>query len=300
MHHQFPILHKLVTIALRLLAIFGFVSFCSYMTISQPVLRTGYDALVDYAHFVFNMAHSWEAARGLVLDAYRHSIVAVLGAIGLALLVGVPLGLLSSTTRFNSVRTAIRMGSALGTLTPSFMLALFILIFFVMVVLPMTGIRFVLVTPQETEYDPRRLFPILLTLAARPLAYIVTVVAASSSSAIASSYIVAAQAKGLSRSQILFRHIWPNVLPDVINVIPACFLFCMSSLPIVEFIFSWPGVGLRLLFGFGATTLPRTDLSRAALVSFLFAMIGATYLLLASAVEALQYHLNPLIQELDR
>ncbi len=288
----------------RLLTIFGaifvLVSFCSYMTISQPVLRVAYDAIRDYTYFVTHVVPLWASASSLVLDAYRHSLVVVLAAMSLALFVGVPLGLLAGITRSNSLSSAIQMGSTLGTLTPSFMLALFILIFFVMVVLPLTGIRFVLVTPQDTEFDPRRLLPITLTLAARPLAHVVSVVASSSRAAVISSYIVAAQAKGLSRSQIVFKHIWPNVLPDVVNVIPATFLFCMSILPIVEFIFSWPGLGLRLLFGFGVTSLPRSDLSRAALVSFLFAMIGATYLALVIAVEALQQRMSPWGQEFDR
>jgi ABC-type dipeptide/oligopeptide/nickel transport system permease component len=297
-HRRLLVIHRIIAAVLRLLAIFGFVSFCSYMTISRPVLRTIYDAIADYAHFIGNLARFWQSAGDFVLDAYLHSIVAVLIAICLALLVGVPLGFLAGTTQFNSVSTAIRIFSAVGTLTPSFMLALFILIFFVMYVLPMTGIRFVLVTPQATEFDPRRLLPITLTLAARPLAHIVTVVAASSNSGIISNYSVAARAKGLSRGQILHKHVWPNVLPDLVNTIPACFIFCISSLPVVEFIFSWPGVGLRLLFGFGATTLPRTDLSRAALVSFLFTTVGATYLLLVLAVEALQRRVNPLVRDL--
>ena len=116
---------------------------------------------------------------------------------------------------------------------------------------------------------------------------------AIASDAIASGYINTARAKGLSGEQILFRHIWPNILPDILNAIPAALIFSLSSLPVIEFFFNWPGLGLRLLFSFGMINLPRADLSRPVLISALLISIGLTYILALFIIALIQRRLSP-------
>jgi len=244
-----------------------------------------------------NIIDLWQTTAPFVFEAYGHSMAALGVALVLALVAGVPAGLLAGVRPHSRLGTAIRLFSILGTITPSFLLALFILIFFVLYVLPLTGIRFVLIAPQTMEFDPRRMLPITLTLAARPLAYFVSITAAATSKVIASAYINTARAKGLSGNQVLFRHIWPNVLPDILTAIPATLLFSLSSLPVVEFFFNWPGLGLRLLFGFGMINLPRSDISGTALVSFLLLSIGVTYILVRFLTEFAQYRLYAFLRQ---
>ena len=52
----------------------------------------------------------------------------------------------------------------MGVLTPSFLLALLVLLLFVRYINPTFGIKLVLVSPLVDVFDPRRLFPPALVL----------------------------------------------------------------------------------------------------------------------------------------
>lgn len=89
----------------------------------------------------------------------------------------------------------------------------------------------------------------------------------------------------------MFQHVWPNVWPVALDGIPVALLFSISALPIVEFVFNWPGVGQQLLYGIVAR--PRPGVPAAAYVSFLLASIGITYVLVVLAVDSLRVHADP-------
>ena len=290
-------IRQIASIALKILVIFLAVSTCSYATVNQPVLRLIYEALTDYWDFIVHISRLWGDSARYVLTAYRNSMFALGSGLALAYLFGVPAGLLVGLRSDSRRSTLIRMTSSLGTIVPSFLWALLIMIFFVQWILPLTGIRFIRLSSAVSEFDPRRLFPIALTLMVRPLAYIVTVTASATSNTIASDYIRTARGKGLSRNFVLIRHIWPNVLPDILNAIPSSFLFSMSSLLIVEFVFNFPGVGYQLLRSI--VTAPDPTVSKAALVSFLLTSVGVTYVLVVFIIEFLQQLLYPFLQPPD-
>jgi peptide/nickel transport system permease protein len=165
------------------------------------------------------------------------------------------------------------------------------MIFFVLYVLPATGIRFILVGRQTAAFDPRRLVPIALTLGVRPLAFFTSVAAAATSDALAQDYVQTARSKGLSQRQVLLYHVWPNILPAVLDAIPVTLLFSVSSLPIVEFVFNWPGMGLQLLMA--VVGRPRPGVQPAALVSFLLASVGITYVVSVLVIKALRLRVDP-------
>lgn len=278
-------------LVVSLLAVFVGAALCSFITIYQPVLRVVYDALASFGVFITQVGHFWSTAGPSVLNDYWHSVLALVTALGLALLVGIPAGIVAGVRPTSRMSTVIRLLSALGTMTPSFMLAMLLMIFFVLYVLPMTGIRFILLTSQTSELDPRRLLPIALTLAARPLAHITQVTANTMQEVLRRDYILTAYSKGLSRRQVLIRHAWPNTISAVLSAIPAMLLFSLSSLPIIEFVFNWPGVGQELLFRI--VTSPAPNETNAALVSFLLTSLGVTYVLVFLLVEALRERLEP-------
>ncbi|MDZ7359120.1 MAG: ABC transporter permease [candidate division KSB1 bacterium] len=56
-------------------------------------------------------------------------------------------------------------------------------------------------------------------------------------------YIRLAQAKGLSRGRIIFRHAFKNALLPVVTLLGLYFPFLLSGAFVVEVIFAWPGMG---------------------------------------------------------
>jgi peptide/nickel transport system permease protein len=218
-------------------------------------------------------------------------MLALGAALALALAIGLPAGLLAGTRRASPLAAIIRLASSLGSMMPAFLLALAIMVFFVLYVLPLTGVRFILLSSQEPTTDPRRLLPIALTLAVRPLAYFTAVTEAATRDTLAADYIRTARAKGLPELLVLARHVLPHVLVTLVGAVPAALLFSVSTLPIVEFVFSWPGVGQELLYRIVAS--PEASPRTAALVAFLLASIGGTYVLVALLAETARRLLDP-------
>ena len=290
-HEWLPLVRRGARLLLSLLAVVLATSLCSFITINQPILRVMYDGVVGFVEFVFNLGGLWNDVAGLVVSAYWHSFLVVALALGFGLLFGVPIGFAVGVRPRLLTSKVMRLVSYLGTMAPSFLVALFIMIFFVLYVLPATGIRFILLSSQSEAFDPRRLVPIAMTLAVRPLAYFTSAIAAASRDQAARDYVRTARSKGLTERLIVFQHVWPNVWPVALDGIPVALLFSISALPIVEFVFNWPGVGQQLLYGIVAR--PRPGVPAAAYVSFLLASIGITYVLVVLAVDSLRVRADP-------
>ena len=64
--------------------------------------------------------------------------------------------------------------------------------------------------------------------------------------ALSGEYIVAARARGLSASRILWRHAFPNVLGRLVAVIALVYAGLLEGSVLTETVFSWPGLGLYL------------------------------------------------------
>ena len=61
--------------------------------------------------------------------------------------------------------------------------------------------------------------------------------------ALSQDYIRTARAKGLSRMKVLYRHALGNAINPIITLFGFSFAFLLSGAFIVEFVFSWPGMG---------------------------------------------------------
>ena len=62
-----------------------------------------------------------------------------------------------------------------------------------------------------------------------------------------SAFVVAARAKGISERAVAYRHILPNGMLPTITIIGLATGSLLSSLVIVESVFSWPGLGSLLV-----------------------------------------------------
>ena len=86
-----------------------------------------------------------------------------------------------------------------------------------------------------------------LVLAARPIAQVARVTFNVLSDAWGQDYVRTARGKGASENRVLFRHIFRNAAIPILTTLGTSLRFSLSSLPVVELFFSWPGVGFNLL-----------------------------------------------------
>ncbi len=87
----------------------------------------------------------------------------------------------------------------------------------------------------------------LLVLSAKPVAYIMRATYIAMRRVMQEDFIRTAQSKGLTWRWTFWIHIARNMAVPVLTTIGVSLRFCLGVLPLVEFIFGWPGVGLRVL-----------------------------------------------------
>ncbi|MSP13501.1 MAG: ABC transporter permease [Chloroflexi bacterium] len=275
-------------IFLRLVVVFLAVSLCSFFALDRPVLRDVYNASTHFLDFLTGLGKFWGPVARDVLSGYARSMILLISAMAAGMLLGVPLGALVALRPGSIFSKIVSLISFLGILTPSFLLGLAVMVFFVLYLSRYIHIQFILLRPGGNLLDPRYIIAPALTLAARPIAYITHTTATALREQLGQDYIRTAQSKGLTPRWILWRHIRPNVLPTILSAMASSLLFSLSSLPVVEFIFSWPGVGLQLL-----NAILRNN---ATLASFLLISVGLTLVLFNFAIELLSQKIDPRLQ----
>lgn len=279
-----PTVNLLINLVARILLVIFVTTACSFLVIDQPVLRSVYFAVGDFLGFLTHVTTFAAPALGPVWNAYWRSLILLVSALAVGLGLGVPLGLIAATRR-DLVGAVAALASYAGVLTPSFLLALLIMVFFVRGLGYWTGLQWIRILPSPGLPEPREILAPALTLGARPVAHIARVTAAHARDALRSGYVQTAHAKGLGGRHILLGHVWPNVAVPVLGAARTSLLFSMSSLPIVEYVFGWNGAGLALF---------EAVLSRQAVrAALLLGSLGATFVVVAALVEAVDLTIDP-------
>lgn len=173
-----------------------------------------------------------------------------LGLLAISLLAAVVLGIVAGSiaafSRKGRREYLLLFITLVGVSIPSFALA---------VLLQKAGIFYTvtfgsrLVSMGGFAWDWQHMLMPLLVLGARPLAYITRTTYVSIKGVMEEDYIRTAYAKGLSQARTALVHVLRNLGVSLLNAVGVSFRFSLSVLPIVEFIFAWPGLGLRFLEG---------------------------------------------------
>ncbi len=98
-------------------------------------------------------------------------------------------------------------------------------------------------------------------------------------------YVILAQAKGASRTRILFSHIFPNVLGTLITILALTYTSLLEGAVLTETVFAWPGLGRYL-----TTALFASDTSAVLGATLL---IGSCFILLNALADAMTRWVDP-------
>jgi peptide/nickel transport system permease protein len=188
-------------------------------------------------------------------------------AIIIAIVLGVPLGVMAAARQGSRFDHAVRVISLAGQSIPIFVLGLLaLLIFYVKLgIAPGTGqvdVAYEGMVPTVTgmlvvdsaldgQWDVFQDALAHLAMPALILAYfslsiIARMTRAFMLDALAGEYIVTARAKGLSGARILWRHGFGNIAVPLITVIALAYAGLLEGAVLTETVFSWPGIGLYL------------------------------------------------------
>lgn len=183
-------------------------------------------------------------------------------ALTFAIILGVPIGIVSAVNRNSMIDTASMIGALLGVSIPIFVLGLLLIYLFGVILgwLPFVGrldsdIQLTTVTgfymidslaTGNMEAFRNALSHLLLpavTLMTIPLSIIARITRSTMLDVLNQDYMRTARAKGLRENNLIIRHGLRNALLPVITIIGLQLGALLSGAVLTETIFSWPGIG---------------------------------------------------------
>lgn len=241
-------------------------------------------------------------------DRYPATMELLLAGMIIAIIVGIPLGVLSARWNGKFPDIFIRLASIVGVSMPAFFLGLILQIIFFrnLDILPLAGrldsdIRFIspvteitrfiildsLLTKNWIALKDSLLHLILpaVTLAAYPIGLIARMTRAAMLEVLEQDYIRTARAYGIKDRVIIYLYALKNAISPTLTVIGLTFAFALTGTFFVEIIFNWPGLGLF-------TTRSLLNLDYPAIMGM--TLLGATgYVLINLFVDILQSWVDP-------
>lgn len=168
-------------------------------------------------------------------------------ALGIALVVALPLGVLAARYRGSAVDSAAMTLSLLGISIPNFWLGpLLILVFSLWLGW----------TPVSGDQAPLGIVLPALTLGTALAAILARMVRASMLEVLGEDYVRTARAKGLGEVAVLWRHALRNAWLPVLTVIGLQLGGLLAGAVITETVFAWPGIGSLLVESIKARDFP--------------------------------------------
>ena len=205
----------------------------------------------------------WDIARGDL----RHSIfsdfpvttlvkqrieptitIAILGE-GLAVLLGVPAGVLAAWRSNTLVDRTIMIFAVLGLALPSFWLGFNLIWLFAIKAQWLPAVGFVPFSEGDLVGWARSLVLPCVTIGAIIAALIARMTRSSMLEVLREDYVRTARAKGLAENVVLIRHALRNAALPIVTIIGLGFAGLLSGLVITEQVFAIPGIGRLLVDG---------------------------------------------------
>jgi ABC-type dipeptide/oligopeptide/nickel transport system permease component len=191
----------------------------------------------------------------LFVESAFRSIALLLGAALLALILGTLLGVVGALLR----RRAFAGGAIVGATTlltavPAFFVAYFLQIL-VITVGASADSRERLLPVYGFGWDSHLVLP-LLTISIPAIAYVAQLTATRLADVLETDFITTARAKGLRMRWIVAVHALPHVRPVLLEALGSGLRVSVASLPIVEYIFLWRGIGQLALEAIGIHDAP--------------------------------------------
>ena len=197
---------------------------------------------VQYARFVARVVRGdlgFSYRQGLpvgelILERLRATFELALAGLAVAVLLGVPLGMIAAARHGSTVDTVAMTLALLGISVPSFWLGLLLIIVFGVQLgwLPVSGYG-----------SLRHLLMPAFVLGGFYAAQVSRLTRTSLLEVLAQDFVRTARAKGLAARAVLLKHVLRNAALPVLTVVGLDFGRMLGGAVVVETIFAWPGMG---------------------------------------------------------
>ncbi len=198
--------------------------------IQQYVIYLGNAATLDFGE---SMYYRGRTVMSLIMNGFKTSMELGLWAAGIAIVVGIFLGAVASIKRNSFVDKVILVFTTASVSLPSFVIGVLLLWTFGvwLPIFPTTGDA------------PGGLVMPIFALMLYPAAYITRLMRSSMLDVLGQDYIRTANAKGVSKTKVLFKHAMKNAITPVVTYIGPMLAYIVTGSVVVERIFSVAGLG---------------------------------------------------------
>lgn len=185
----------------------------------------------------------------ILLQALPGTLMLAMAAMLIAILLGIPLGVVAAVKKGTWMDSTAVFTSILGISAPSFFMGILIAYLFGFLWSDWTGLHLTgnwYEMDEETGLRKIQLQHIILpafTLGIRPLAIITQLTRSAMLDTLKQDYIRTARAKGLPEWRVIGIHALRNALNPVITAVTGWFAELLAGAFFIEYIFGWQGIG---------------------------------------------------------
>lgn len=225
-----------------------------------------------------------ESVIKLIAERFPNTLILSLASIIIAILIGVPVGIISATRQY-SVFDYIAMVLALvGVSMPIFWLGLMLVLVFSVNLALLPSIGMGSLGKGLWDFISHLILP-SFCLATIPMATFARITRSSMLEIVKQDYIKALRAKGLKEKKIIWQHALKNALPPIVTVLGMQMSSLLSGAILTETIFSWPGMGKLIVDAIGNRDY--------ALIQSTVLFIAIIYVFINLLVDIAYLYINP-------
>ena len=237
-----------------------------------------------------SFSHSVPAVQ-LIVERMPATLELAMCAMLIAIVLGIPLGLVAGMKPESWLSKTIMAGSILGFSLPTFWVGLMLIMIFSVQLgwLPSTGrgqttLLFGIPVSFLTWDGITHLFMPALNLALFKLSLLIRLTRAGTREAMLQDYVKFARAKGLPMRRIVLVHVLKNILIPIVTVIGLEFGSVIAFAIVTETIFAWPGMGKLLIDSINVLDRP-VIVAYVLIIVFMFVIINLIVDLLYSLLD---------------
>lgn len=219
------------------------------------------------------------------------TISLVLPSYIIALFISIVLGLISGSNKNKLIDKIIDGFCSIGIAIPSFWFAMILIFIFgyKLRLLPILGMSTIGMKPSLSDFLLHLIMPgTVLVVAFMP--ELIRYVRSSTLGQISEDYVVVQKAFGATKREILFKHVFKNVLLPIVTKMGMALPMLITGAMITETVFGWPGVGPYFVTAVQSLDYP---------VIMAVLLLSSTLVILGNLISDILYFLiDPRIKEM--
>ncbi|MEO5886797.1 MAG: ABC transporter permease [Anaerolineales bacterium] len=169
-------------------------------------------------------------------SSFGYSVRLGLLALAIAIVVGIPVGMIAALKQNTWVDYLGLAGTTAGISVPSFVMGIFLIIIFA------SWLHWIKVIPTSWDEPKFWILPALV-LGFNTTAFTARLTRSAMLEVLRQDYVRTARAKGLAERVVVFRHMLKNALIPVVTILGPALAALVTGSFIIETMFSFPGMG---------------------------------------------------------